>query len=66
MMVTLGGKERSEQEFSTLLTQAGLRLTSVTPVAGSFFSVVRRFAVVEVECVFVASVEWLTDPHHRD
>jgi hypothetical protein len=40
MMVTLGGKERSEQEFANLLAQAGLRLTAVTPIAGSFFSVV--------------------------
>ena len=40
MMVTLGGKERSEQEFASLLTLAGLRLTTVTPIAGSFFSVV--------------------------
>ena len=40
MMVTLGGKERSEQEFANLLAQAGLRLTTVTPIAGSFFSVV--------------------------
>jgi len=40
MMVTLGGKERSEQEFGALLTKAGLRLTTVTPITGSFFSVV--------------------------
>jgi hypothetical protein len=40
MMVTLGGKERSEQEFADLLAQAGLRRTAVTPIAGSFFSVV--------------------------
>jgi hypothetical protein len=44
MMVTLGGKERSEQEFSALLAQAGLRLTAVTPIAGSFFSVVEALA----------------------
>lgn len=44
MMVTLGGKERTEQEFATLLTTAGLRLTAVTPVAGSFFSVVEAIA----------------------
>ena len=40
MMVTLGGKERSEREFAALLEHAGLRLTTVTPVAESFFSVV--------------------------
>ena len=44
MMVTLGGKERSEQEFAALLGQAGLRLTAVTPIAGSFFSVVEAAA----------------------
>jgi O-methyltransferase domain len=44
MMVTLGGKERSEQEFAALLTQAGLMSTTVTPVAGSFFSVVEAAA----------------------
>jgi len=44
MMVTLGGKERSEQEFADLLAQAGLGLTTVTPIAGSFFSVVEAAA----------------------
>src|SRR5262249_10590781 len=39
-MVTLGGKERSEKEFATILDQAGLTLETVTPIAGSFFSVV--------------------------
>jgi hypothetical protein len=40
MMVTLGGKERTEQEFATLLRSAGLTLEQVTPISGSFFSVV--------------------------
>jgi hypothetical protein len=40
MMVTLGGKERSEKEFAALLKQAGLRLETVIPIDGSFFSVV--------------------------
>jgi len=40
MMVTLGGKERSEKEFATILDQAGLTLETVTPIEGSFFSVV--------------------------
>jgi len=40
MMVTLGGKERSEKEFATILEQAGLTLETVTPIEGSFFSVV--------------------------
>jgi hypothetical protein len=40
MMVTLGGKERTEQEFATLLSNAGLALEKVTPINGSFFSVV--------------------------
>ena len=44
MMVTLGGKERSEMEFAALLAQAGLRVTAVTPIAGSFFSVVEALA----------------------
>lgn len=44
MMVTLGGKERSEQEFVALLTQAGLKLVSVTPISDSFFSVVEASA----------------------
>jgi hypothetical protein len=39
-MVTLGGRERSEREFAALLEHAGLRLTTVTPVAESFFFVV--------------------------
>jgi hypothetical protein len=45
MMVTLGGKERSEKEFATILKHPGLRLESVTPIEGSFFSVVE--AVVD-------------------
>jgi O-methyltransferase domain len=40
MMVTFGGKERTEQEFATLLRSAGLTLEQVTPINGSFFSVV--------------------------
>ena len=44
MMVTLGGKERSEREFAALLPQAGLRLIAVTPITGSFFSVVEALA----------------------
>jgi len=40
MMVTLGGKERTEHEFATLLRSAGLTLEKVTPITGSFFSVV--------------------------
>ena len=40
MLVTYGGKERTEQEFATLLRRAGLALEQVTPITGSFFSVV--------------------------
>jgi hypothetical protein len=39
-MVIFGGKERMAQEFATLLRSAGLPLAQVTPVNGSFFSVV--------------------------
>jgi O-methyltransferase domain len=40
MMVTLGGKERTAQEFAALLRRAGLTLEQVTPIHDSFFSVV--------------------------
>ena len=40
MMVTFGGKERTAQEFATVLRRAGLTLEQVTPIHGSFFSVV--------------------------
>ena len=40
MMVTFGGEERTEQEFATLLSSAGLTLEQVTPINGCFFSVV--------------------------
>jgi hypothetical protein len=40
MMVIAGGKERTEQEFATLLSNAGLTLEKVTPINGSFFSVI--------------------------
>lgn len=40
MMVTYGGKERTEQEFATLFSRAGLALEKVLPITDSFFSVV--------------------------
>jgi hypothetical protein len=40
MMVTFGGKERTAHEFATLFSGAGLPLEQVTPITGSFFSVV--------------------------
>lgn len=40
MMVNLGGKERTKDEFSRLLDGAGLKLTQVVPIENSFFSVV--------------------------
>jgi hypothetical protein len=41
MLVCTGGRERTEAEFADLLTAAGLRLTGVTPAAGSGYSVLR-------------------------
>jgi hypothetical protein len=40
MMVSFGGKERTADEFGTLLNRAGLRLEGVHVVHGSFFSIV--------------------------
>ena len=40
MLVTYGGKERTEHEFATLLRRAGLTLEQVLPITDSFFSVV--------------------------
>jgi hypothetical protein len=40
MMVTLGGRERTEPEFAAVLSRAGLAIDKVTPIDGSFFSVV--------------------------
>jgi hypothetical protein len=40
MMVTLGGKERTADEFRVLLNGAGLKLEQVTPIHNSFFAVV--------------------------
>jgi hypothetical protein len=40
MMVTLGGKERTAQEFGDLLRRAHLRLEQVHPIRDSFFSIV--------------------------
>lgn len=40
MMVTLGGKERTADEFVRLLDAAGLKLERVAPIENSFFSVV--------------------------
>src|SRR6266849_3231311 len=35
MMVTLGGKERTADEFARLLDEAGLKLEQVTPIENS-------------------------------
>jgi hypothetical protein len=40
MMVTLGGKERTAQDFSDLLRRANLQMEQVHPIEGSFFSLV--------------------------
>jgi hypothetical protein len=40
MMVGFGGKERTAEEFATLLQRASLRLERVHPIEGSFFSIV--------------------------
>ena len=40
MMVSLGGKERTAEEFGNLLRRANLQLEQVYPIEGSFFSVV--------------------------
>ena len=45
MLMTFGGKERTEREFATLLRSAGLTLEQVTPIRGSFFSVVEATPV---------------------
>jgi O-methyltransferase domain len=39
MMVSFGGKERTADEFGTLMHRAGLRLEQVHPIEESFFSV---------------------------
>jgi hypothetical protein len=36
MLVALAGKERTEAEFRDLLSAAGLRMTRIIPVAGTF------------------------------
>jgi orsellinic acid C2-O-methyltransferase len=41
MLVCTGGRERTEEEFTALLTAGGLRLESVTPAGGSGYSVLR-------------------------
>jgi O-methyltransferase domain len=40
MMVNLGGKERSAEEFADLLHQADMHMERVHPIEGSFFSIV--------------------------
>jgi hypothetical protein len=40
MMVSFGGKERTADEFGTLLSRVGLHLEGVHAVHGSFFSIV--------------------------
>jgi hypothetical protein len=45
MMVTLGGKERTAHEFAVLFSRAGLTLENVTPITGSFFSVVEATTI---------------------
>ncbi len=40
MMVTLGGKERTAEEYKRLMDAAGLKLERVTPIENSFVAVV--------------------------
>jgi len=40
MMVSLGGKERTAEEFGDLLRRANMRMEQVHPIEGSFFCVV--------------------------
>ena len=40
MMVTLGGRERTAEEFGALLSKAGMRLEETHTIPGSFFSIV--------------------------
>jgi hypothetical protein len=44
MLVCLGGRERTQDQFVDLLTAAGLRLTGVTPAEGSGYAVMRAVA----------------------
>jgi hypothetical protein len=44
MLVCTGGRERTESEFSALLTAAGLRLTAVTSAQERGYSVMRAEA----------------------
>ncbi|MES4909177.1 MULTISPECIES: methyltransferase [unclassified Streptomyces] len=39
MMVLTGGRERTAAEFETLLSDSGFTLSNVTPIPGSYFSV---------------------------
>ena len=41
MLICTSGRERTEAQFTTLLTSAGLRLTGVTPSVGVGYSVMR-------------------------
>lgn len=47
MMVMLGGRERTEQEFRDLLDSAGLILTKVTPIGISPSGIARPHHVIE-------------------
>ena len=40
LMIHLGGRERTEEEYRALLTRAGFALQKIAPVEGSFFSVI--------------------------
>ncbi|WP_419912467.1 methyltransferase [Hoeflea sp.] len=44
LMIHLGGRERTEDEYRKLLTRAGFSLRGVTPIEGSFFSVIEGVA----------------------
>jgi hypothetical protein len=44
MMVVLGGRERTTQEYGALFTAAGLRLTREVPMASDFYAVEARSA----------------------
>ncbi|MGO4748150.1 methyltransferase [Streptomyces sp. 2MCAF27] len=47
MMVVLGGRERTLGQYRSLLRLAGLRISKVTPLTDSFFSVIEADAALD-------------------
>lgn len=55
MKVILGGRERTADQYRDLLSEAGMRLVTLRPIPGSFFSLIEARLVMLSSCQYPLS-----------